>query len=120
MKMRRDGHIVQVSPIAGRIAAPTSAAYSATKFGEIGFSEGLRAEVFRDNSRVTVIEPGIVDTELLDHVPSGRVRGALAERVKAMRPLQAIDIAENILFAVSRKAHVNINEMLIRPTDQEM
>ena len=64
MRARRDGHIVNVSSVAGRVANPNSAAYAATKFGVVGFSESLRREVYKDNIRVSVIEPGMVDTEL--------------------------------------------------------
>ncbi len=119
MRQRRDGHIVNVSSTAGRVANPNSAGYSATKFGVVGFSEALRREVYKDNIRVTVVEPGAVATELRDHVGHAETKQAINSWAEAMRQLQSDDIAEIILFAVSRPAHVNINEILVRPTDQE-
>jgi NADP-dependent 3-hydroxy acid dehydrogenase YdfG len=68
MRERRDGHIVNIASTAGRIANPNAAGYSATKFGVVAFSEALRREVHADNIRVSVIEPGVVQTELRDHI----------------------------------------------------
>ena len=119
MIKRRDGHIVNVASVAGRVANPNAAAYAATKFGVVGFSESLRREVYKDNIRVSVIEPGMVDTELREHIGHAASQQAVNARAQEMRQLQAEDIADTILFCVSRPAHVNINEILIRPTDQE-
>ncbi len=119
MIARRDGHIVNVASVAGRVANPAAAAYAATKFGVVGFSESLRREVYQHNIRVSVIEPGMVDTELREHIGHAASRQALNTRAQEMRQLQSTDIADTILFCVSRPAHVNINEVLIRPTDQE-
>jgi NADP-dependent 3-hydroxy acid dehydrogenase YdfG len=119
MRARRDGHIVNIASTAGRIANPRAAAYAATKFGVVGFSEGLRREVYSDNIRVSVIEPGMVATELRDHIGHAETRGALNALAEGMRQLQPVDVAETIVFCVSRPAHVNINEILMRPTDQE-
>jgi NADP-dependent 3-hydroxy acid dehydrogenase YdfG len=119
MRARREGHIVNVASVAGRVANPNAAAYAATKFGVVGFSESLRREVYKDNIRVSVIEPGMVDTELRDHIGHAASKQAVNARAGEMRQLQAEDIAETILFCVSRPAHVCINEVLLRPTDQE-
>lgn len=119
MRARREGHIVNVASVAGRVANPNAAAYAATKFGVVGFSESLRREVYKDNIRVSVIEPGMVDTELRDHIGHVASKQAVNARAGEMRQLQAEDIAETILFCVSRPAHVCINEVLLRPTDQE-
>lgn len=119
MRARRDGHIVNVSSVAGRVANPNAAAYAATKFGVVGFSESLRREVYKDNIRVSVIEPGMVDTELRDHIGHEASRRALHARAADMRQLQAEDIADAILFCVTRPDYVCINEVLMRPTDQE-
>jgi NADP-dependent 3-hydroxy acid dehydrogenase YdfG len=116
---RRDGHIVNVASTAGRNANPNAAAYAATKFGVVGFSEALRREVYKDNIRVSVIEPGAVATELRDHIGHAGVQQATNTWAEGMRQLQAEDVAEVIAFCVSRPAHVNINEVLLRPTDQE-
>ncbi|AND69142.1 hypothetical protein ATSB10_16880 [Dyella thiooxydans] len=119
MTARGDGHIVNVSSTAGRIANPNAAAYSATKFGVVAFSEALRREVYRHGIRVTVIEPGVVETELRDHIGHAATRDALNAWADSMRQLQSHDVAEAIAFCVTRPPHVNINELLMRPTDQE-
>ncbi len=119
MTARRDGHIVNVSSTAGRIANPMSAGYSGTKFGVVGFSEALRKEVFKDGIRVTVIEPGVVATELRDHIAHAPTQQAINALAEGMRQLQPEDVANAIVFCVSQPAHVNINEVLMRPTDQE-
>ena len=100
-------------------ANPNAAAYAATKFGVVGFSEALRREVYKDNIRVSVIEPGAVATELRDHIGHAGVQQATNTWAEGMRQLQAEDVAEVIAFCVTRPAHVNINEVLLRPTDQE-
>lgn len=119
MRERRDGHVVNISSTAGRIANPNAAAYSATKFGVGAFSEALRREVYPHNIRVTVIEPGVVQTELRDHIGHAEVKANLNAWADSMRQLQGRDVADAIVFCVSRPAHVNINEVLMRPTDQE-
>lgn len=119
MSARRDGHIVNVSSTAGRIANASAAAYSGTKFGVVGFSEALRKEVYKDGIRVTVIEPGVVATELRDHIADAQTQQAINAWAESMRQLQPEDVANTIVFCVSQPAHVNINEVLMRPTDQE-
>jgi NADP-dependent 3-hydroxy acid dehydrogenase YdfG len=119
MRARRDGHIVNISSVAGRVANPNSAAYAATKFGVVGFSESLRREVYKDNIRVSVIEPGLVATELREHIGHEPVRRALENMASGMRQLEAEDVADAIVFCLTRPAHVCINEVLMRPTDQE-
>jgi NADP-dependent 3-hydroxy acid dehydrogenase YdfG len=119
MRRRRDGHIVNISSTAGRVANPNAAAYSATKFGVVAFSEALRREVYQHNIRVTVIEPGVVETELRDHIGHASTKDALNAWAGSMRQLQSVDVADAIAFCVSRPSHVNINEVLMRPTDQE-
>ena len=119
MRARRDGHIVNVSSTAGRIANPNAAAYSATKFGVVAFSEALRREVYADNIRVSVIEPGVVETELRDHIGHAATQASLNAWAGNMRQLQSGDVADAIVFCVSRPSHVNVNEILMRPTDQE-
>ena len=119
MRERRDGHVVNISSTAGRVSNPNAAAYSATKFGVNAFSEALRREVCQHNIRVSVIEPGAVATELREHIGHEAVRQATNTWAENMRQLQAQDVAEAIVFCVTRPAHVNINEVLMRPTDQE-
>lgn len=119
MRKRRDGHIVNVASTAGRIAAPNAAGYAATKYGVVGFSEALRKEVFQDNIRVSVIEPGVVETELREHIAHEATQRAINAWADSMRQLKSEDVANAIVFCVSQPDHVNINEILMRPTDQE-
>lgn len=119
MRERGDGHIVNISSTAGRVANANAAAYSATKFGVVGFSESLRKEAYKDNIRVSVIEPGAVATELRDHIADKDVQKNLNAWADAMRQLQGEDVANAIVFCVTQPSHVNINEILMRPTDQE-
>ncbi|ESY82090.1 oxidoreductase [Mesorhizobium sp. LNHC221B00] len=113
------GHVVNVSSVAGRVANPGASGYAATKFGVVAFSESLRREVYVDKVRVTVIEPGLVRTKLGDHITNPAMKAGLDQRLATLEALTADDIANAILYAVSQPPRVNINEILIRPTDQE-
>ena len=119
MRRQKDGHVVNISSTAGRVANPDASVYAATKFGVGAFSDALRREVYRDNIRVTVIEPGAVATELREHVPDADTRARIDTWARSMRQLQSEDVAAAILYAVSQPPHVNVNEILLRPTDQE-
>jgi len=119
MRRQKDGHVVNISSTAGRVANPDASVYAATKFGVGAFSEALRREVYKDNIRVTVIEPGAVATELREHVPDPDTRERIDTWARSMRQLQSEDVAAAILYAVSQPPHVNVNEILLRPTDQE-
>jgi NADP-dependent 3-hydroxy acid dehydrogenase YdfG len=119
MREEGAGHIVNLSSVAGRIAALGSAVYNLTKWGVTGFSEGLRQEALHANIRVTVIEPGYVETELQGHNEGNPiVMEAMEKTRQQIDPLQASDIADAILYALTRPQHVAINEVLIRPTKQ--
>jgi len=119
MKAQGKGHIVNLSSVAGRIANPRVAVYAATKFGVCAFSEALRKEVRKDGIRVTVIEPGIVATELADHITDVASKEALQARIASITPLESADVAAAILYAVTQPPRVNVNEILVRPTLQE-
>jgi NADP-dependent 3-hydroxy acid dehydrogenase YdfG len=113
------GHIVNVSSVAGRVAALGSAVYNLTKWGVVGFSEGLRQEALHANVRVTVIEPGYVETELQGHNEGNPiVMEAMEKTRRQIDPLQSSDIADAITYALTRPQHVAINEVLIRPAKQ--
>jgi clavulanate-9-aldehyde reducatase len=113
------GHIVNVASVAGRRAALGAAVYNFTKFGVVGFSEGLRQEALHANIRVTVIEPGFVDTELQGHNTNPVVVDAIEKAREATGTvLTSEDIAEGILYAVSQPEHVNAAEIMIVPTRQ--
>jgi clavulanate-9-aldehyde reducatase len=113
------GDIVNLSSVAGRRADAGGAVYNMTKFGVHGFSEALRQEALHAGVRVTVVAPGFVDTELQGHNTEPVVIQALAKsRDQIGELLEPGDIADAILYAVTRPAHVCLNEILVRPTRQ--
>ena len=113
------GHIVNVSSVAGRHARAGAAVYNMTKFGVTAFSEALRQEALHSGIRVTCVEPGFVETELQGHNTNPVVQqGVERMREQIGDVLQASDIADAVLYAVSRPQHVSINEVLVRPTKQ--
>ena len=119
MAEQKSGHIVNISSVAGRIASAGAAVYNFTKWGVTGFSEALRQEAAHVNVRVTCIEPGFVDTELQGHNTNPMVVEATQKmREQVGKVLEADDIAQAILYAVSQPEHVSINEVLVRPTGQ--
>jgi NADP-dependent 3-hydroxy acid dehydrogenase YdfG len=115
---RQVADIVNVSSVAGRFARAGSGVYNATKFGVGAFSESLRQEVTRRHLRVSLIEPGATRTEL-----AGHNRPEILETIGATfgqtELMEASDIAESIVFTVTRPRRVTVNEVLIRPTEQE-
>jgi NADP-dependent 3-hydroxy acid dehydrogenase YdfG len=115
---RRVADIVNVSSVAGRQARQGSGVYNATKFGVGAFSESLRQEVTRRHVRVSLIEPGATRTELAGH-NRPEVLETMAATFGDTELMQAEDIAESIVFTVTRPRHVTVNEVLIRPTEQE-
>ena len=119
MREQGGGHVVNLSSVAGRVARLGNAVYALTKWGVGGFSEALRQEALNSNIRVTVIEPGFTDTELQGHNEQPAVRDAIDQmRSDIGQVMHAEDIANAILYAVSQPEHVNVNEVLIRPTGQ--
>lgn len=119
MSAQKSGHIVNMSSIAGRVVFPSGAVYCATKHAVTAFSEGLRQEFSqRANIRVTCIEPGVVDTELNNTITDESL-AKFVESTKQMAALKADDIASAILFAVESPPHMNVNEIMLRPTTQE-
>jgi hypothetical protein len=112
------GHIVNVSSTAGRSATATASGYNATKFGVNGFTEALRQEITEAGIRTTLIEPGIVDTELQEHIPDEEVKARLEGWVDEKEPLTGADVAGAIRYVVTQPQHVSVNELLLRPTEQ--
>jgi NADP-dependent 3-hydroxy acid dehydrogenase YdfG len=110
------GDLVNLSSVAGRTAREGNAVYAATKWGMNGWSESLRQQLQPD-VRVIVIEPGAVATELPEHITHGETRAAV-EQMYRQTSIAAEDIAEIIVFAVSRPRSVSLNEILVRPTGQ--
>ncbi|MCT7963528.1 SDR family oxidoreductase [Laspinema sp. D1] len=119
MEAQQRGYIVNVSSVAGRTASAGVSAYNASKWGVGAFSEALRQELCKSGVRVTVVEPGWVETPLYDEIASG----AMQERVSRWQqgigePLLPEDVAGAIWFALSQPQRVNVNEILLRPTGQ--
>ncbi|HEX3042605.1 MAG TPA: SDR family NAD(P)-dependent oxidoreductase [Solirubrobacterales bacterium] len=115
---RRVADLVNISSVAGRMARKGSGVYNATKHGVGAFSESLRQEVTGRHLRVSLVEPGAVATELQSH-NRPEVRDEIEKRFEDMDILQAEDIADAIAYVVTRPRHVAINEVLVRPTQQE-
>jgi NADP-dependent 3-hydroxy acid dehydrogenase YdfG len=114
---RRTADIVNVSSTAGRVARPASSVYNLTKFGLNGFTESLRQELVAERVRVSVVEPGTVDTELIDHVGE-ETRNAVRRQVNGIEALRAGDVADAIAYIVTKPRRVAVNEVLIRAADQ--
>jgi NADP-dependent 3-hydroxy acid dehydrogenase YdfG len=111
--------LVNVSSRLGRVATANFGVYNLTKFGEVAFSEALRQEVTKRHVRVAAVEPGIVTTEIRSHLRA-EVREQIMQRfVSGVEPLAAEDIAEAIGYIVTRPRRVAVNEVFIRPTEQE-
>lgn len=119
MSAQGHGDIVNISSTAGHFANPNGGAYSATKFAVRAFSETLRKELVAAKVRVTIVSPGVAETELRDHIGNPKAKDATNTWAASMRQLQAQDIANAILYATSQPPHVSINEILMRPTDQD-
>jgi NADP-dependent 3-hydroxy acid dehydrogenase YdfG len=115
---RRVADMVNISSVAGRVARSGSGVYNLTKHGVGAFSESLRQEVTGRHVRVSLVEPGAVATELSSH-NRPEVREGIEQRFGGVERLEAGDIADSIAYIVTRPARVAINELLIRPTEQE-
>jgi NADP-dependent 3-hydroxy acid dehydrogenase YdfG len=115
---RHVSDLVNISSVAGRSARTGAGVYNLTKFGVGAFSESLRQEVTRRHVRVSLVEPGAVATELTEHL-----RPEIREQTAAMfanaESLDAEDIADTIAFIVTRPRRMAVNEVLVRPTEQE-
>jgi NADP-dependent 3-hydroxy acid dehydrogenase YdfG len=98
------GHILLTSSVAGRRVIPGSL-YSCTKFAVTAMGEAVRQDLHGSGIRVTVVEPGVTDTPFFENRP--------------VNHLEAHDIARAAMFAISQPPHVNVNEILVRPTAQQ-
>lgn len=116
---RKVADLVNVSSVAGRMPRRGSGVYNLTKFGVGAFSESLRQEVTKQHVRVGLIEPGAVDTELREHLRPEILEQQQA-RWEGVEQLRAEDIADAITYMVTRPRHAAVNEVLIRPTEQDM
>jgi NADP-dependent 3-hydroxy acid dehydrogenase YdfG len=113
---RQVADMVNISSVAGRVARNGNGVYSLTKHGVGAFSESLRQEVARRYVRVSLVEPGATATELASH---NRPEVLQSIRSQIGQTMQAADIADAITYIVTRPRHIAVNEMLIRPTEQE-
>ena len=119
MQRQKSGHFINVSSVAGHRVGPGFAVYAATKYAVRALSEGLRQEVKPYNIRTTVISPGAVATEL----PNTITDPAAAERIRTFYSQVAVpadSFARAVAFAISQPEDVDINEILYRPTRQEL
>jgi hypothetical protein len=113
---RNEGHIVNIGSVGGRWVAPSSTVYCATKFAVRAITEGLRMDLMGKKIRVTNIEPGAVKTEF-NLVRLGD-KSKMEAFYQGFTPLQAKDIAEAVVWCVERPPHVNVQELVIYPTEQ--
>ncbi|MEH1928117.1 SDR family oxidoreductase [Nostoc sp.] len=112
MEAQGGGQFINTASIAAHMVGPTSAVYSATKYAVWAISDGLRQE--SKNIRVTIISPGVVETELGSDITDDAVKGFLKELRKTALTPHAI--AQSVLFAVSQPDDVDVNEIIVRPT----
>jgi NADP-dependent 3-hydroxy acid dehydrogenase YdfG len=115
---RRVADLINISSVAGRVARAGSGVYNLTKHGVGAFSESLRQEVTGRHVRVALVEPGAVETELAGH-NRPEVLEQISRRFGSIERLVADDIADAIAYIVTRPRHVAVNELLIRPTEQQ-
>ncbi len=114
---RHVADVVNISSTGGRVARPGTAVYSLTKFGVGAFSEALRQEVLGQRVRVGLVEPGTVATEITTHLPP-QDRAALDRRSAGMVKLEPSDIADAVVYMVTRDRRVAVNEILVRAAEQ--
>jgi NADP-dependent 3-hydroxy acid dehydrogenase YdfG len=110
--------VVNISSVAGRLVRLGSGVYNASKHAVGAFSESLRQEVTRQHLRVALVEPGAVDTELPTHLRP-EIRERQAQRLADTERLHADDIADAVAYVVTRPRRVAVNEVLVRPTEQQ-
>jgi NADP-dependent 3-hydroxy acid dehydrogenase YdfG len=119
MKNQKSGHIINTASVAGHKIFSGSAVYSATKFAVRALSEGLRMDVKPYNIRTTIVSPGAVKTELLDHISEADVQQANKDYVGAVG-ISPDSFARVVSFALSQPEDMDINEIIFRPTAQEL
>jgi hypothetical protein len=114
MLERRNGHVFVTSSVSGREAYPGEAVYIASKWGQVGYAHALRQEVADAGVRVTVVEPGIVDTPLTRDNPVVR------QLLEATEPLRPEDVARAVVYAYLQPPHVLVSELTVRPLRQKL
>jgi NADP-dependent 3-hydroxy acid dehydrogenase YdfG len=116
---RQVADLVNISSVAGRVARSGSGVYNLTKWGVGAFTESLRQEFSGRHVRASVVEPGAVKTELTNHLRD-EIRQQTRQRFAGVELLEADDIADAVAYIVTRPRRVAINELLVRPTEQEL
>ena len=119
MKQQKSGHFINVSSVYGHKIGPAASVYCATKFAVRALSEGLRQEVKPYNIRTTIISPGAVASELLEHISDPIIAKGTKEFVNKIA-IPADSFARMVSFAISQPDDVDVNEILFRPTSQEI
>ncbi|MBB4236927.1 SDR family oxidoreductase [Rhizobium esperanzae] len=119
MIAQKSGHIINTSSVAGHLVRPGGVVYSATKHAVRVISEGLRQEVKPYNIRSTIISPGAVKTELPDHITEADVAAGVKDFYENVA-IPADSFARCVVFAINQPDDVDINEILFRPTAQQV
>ena len=119
MKAQRSGHVITTASVAGHLIFPASSVYSGTKFAVRAICEGFRQEVKDYNIRTTIVSPGAVKTELLDHISDEAVQGANRDFVGSVG-ISPSSFASMVAFAISQPDDVDVNEIIFRPTAQSL
>ena len=114
---RQVADLVTISSTAGRVARPGAGVYAMTKFGVAAFAESLRQELIGQRVRVSVVEPGSVNTELTSHLRAD-IQQAARSQVESIEPLRPDDIADAVAYIVTRDRRVAVNELLVRAAEQ--
>ena len=117
MVERGSGHVINIGSIAGHAAYPGGSVYCASKFAERAITDGLRIDLIGKGVRVTTIDPGMVETDFSAVRFHGDTERA-AKVYKSITPLQASDIADTVVWTASRPSHVQVQMVVITPTDQ--
>ena len=117
MKKRKTGHVVHLGSTAGREVYANGGVYCATKYAVKAINQALRIELLEHNIKVSTVDPGMVETEFSIVRFNGNEERA-KKVYEGIDPLRAVDVADAIVYCVTRPAHVNISEILITPTQQ--
>jgi len=124
MKKQKSGHVITTSSVLGYEVLPGYAAYSGTKYAVRAIMEGLRQEEHANNIKTTIIAPGSVNTELFNSINNEKAREGLKSAMKQpgaeMMAMQPEEIASAVAFVIDTPANMAVNEMVIRPTGQEV
>lgn len=117
MISRKSGHIINLGSIAGRDVYPNGSIYCATKFAVLALTRGMKMDSLGDNIRISTIDPGMVETDFSNIRFKGDTERA-KKVYQGLQPLVAEDIADTIRWVTTRPPHMNINEVVMMPTDQ--